>query len=289
MYLVVDIGGSSVKSALWQGELFEKEEVSSPGSWDELLQLLIELKERKSRQHQLVAVSFSLPGIVNEVAGILEGVSSLAYLHGVAFREVLSLALNLPIYMENDAHCAALAEQRYGVAKGKQNVLLVVIGTGIGGAIISDGEIRKGEHLFGGEFGMMLIDGHQEWAKLGSAVQMAKQVSLAKGLPEEQLSGQEIFALCEAGDVVAYEAVESLYHYLALGIYNLQHILDPEIIVLGGGISAREGLLFEIERHLSVIMASQRSPLFPQLAVCQFGNQANLIGAAVKAEEIDHG
>lgn len=286
LYLVIDIGGSSVKSALWQqGQLREQEQFASPRKWEEMLQQIIALKKRKSQMHQLRGVCFSLPGIVNDETGVLEGASSLAYLHGFAFREVVSQALGLPVFMENDANCAALAEQRYGVAKNKENVLFVVIGTGIGGTIISDGEIRKGQHLFGGEFGMMLINGRDEWAILGSAVHMARKVSLAKGLSREALSGQEVFDLAEAGDHVAFEAVEELYHYLALGIYNLQYIIDPEIIVLGGGISAKTGLIANIERHLKVIMTyGQRSPLFPQLALCQFGNEANLMGAAVVAE-----
>lgn len=290
MYLVIDIGGSSVKSALWhEGKLQEKEQFSSPTSWQEMLQQLIALKKRKSLQYPLVAVCFSLPGIFNEATGVLEGASSLAYLHGFAFRDVVSQALGLPVFMENDANCAALAEQRYGVAKNKQNVLFVVIGTGIGGTIISDGEIRKGQHLFGGEFGMMLINGQDEWAILGSAVHMARKVSLAKGLEPHSLSGQEVFELAEAGDQLAYDAVEELYHYLALGIYNLQYIIDPELIVLGGGISAKSGLITDIERHLKIIMDyGQRSPLFPQLALCEFGNTANLIGAAVVAMRDSH-
>ncbi|WP_314062660.1 ROK family protein [uncultured Vagococcus sp.] len=287
MYLVIDIGGSSVKSAIWhQGELLEQEQFPSGGDWEEMLGQIIALKERKSQFYRLEAVSFSLPGIVNEATGVLEGASSLAYLHGFAFREVMSKALDLPVYMENDANCAALAEQRYGVAKKKQNVLFVVIGTGIGGTIISDGQIRRGHHLFGGEFGMMLINGHDEWAILGSAVHMARKVSLAKGL-SEPLSGQEIFRLADEGDQLACEAVEELYHYLALGIYNLQYIIDPEMIVLGGGISAKAGLIENIQRHLALIMDyGQRSPLFPKLALCKFGNEANLIGAAITAMEV---
>ncbi len=286
MYLVIDIGGSSVKSGIWQaGKLLAEEQAPSPANWEEMLAQLVNLKARKSQDYPLKGVSFSLPGIVNKKTGILEGASSLAYLHGFAFREVVSQAMGLPVFMENDAKCAALAEQRYGVAKNKQNVLFVVIGTGIGGTIISDGQIRKGHHSFSGEFGMMLINGRDEWALLGSAVHMARRVSVAKGLPETALSGREVFELAEAGDPLADQAVEELYHYLALGIYNLQYIIDPELIILGGGISAKTGLIADIERHLQLIMGyGQRSPLFPKLAVCQFGNEANLIGAAIVAQ-----
>lgn len=109
---------------------------------------------------------------------------------------------------------------------------------------------------------------------------MAKRVSLAKGLDEASLSGIEVFDLAENGDEIAVQAVESFYYYLAVGLYNLQTSIDPEIILLGGGISARNDLLEKIEAQFDFIFKrGQRMALRPEIARCKYLNDANLIGA----------
>lgn len=280
--LVVDIGGSALKTAIWHdASLVDKQTEPMVASWELLEQALFEKWQRYREKYDLKALHLSLPGVVNQETGYLEGASSLAFLHGVPIRERLVKLIGAPVKMENDANCAALAECHKGAAKGKKNVVFVVVGTGIGGTMVIDGKIRQGHHLYGGEFGMMLIDGRREWAELGSAVHMARKVSIAKGLDMHALSGKEVFALAEQGDDLAQEAVEEWYHYLALGCYNLQYILDPEVILIGGGISQKPDLIAHINRHLTKIMSyGQRSPLTPNVQTCDFYNDANLIGLA---------
>lgn len=284
MYFVIDIGGSSVKYGVWQEDkLTAAGNFPTPATWDALKHEFIRIwRDLSARFDGIHAVGVSVPGVPRQEEGMIGGASSVAYLHEVPFAAELTELFSLPVWMENDAKCAALAEITYGAAKRMHNALFVIIGTGIGGTLLIDGKILRGHHLFGGEFGMMLINGRDEWAKLGSAVHMARKVSLLKGLPENAYSGEQVFQLAEAGDAVAEKAVEELYHALAVGIYNLQYIIDPEAIVIGGGISEHPDLIANIERHLREIMTyGQRSPLFPQLKTCQFGSEANLIGAAV--------
>ena len=186
--------------------------------------------------------------------------------------------------MENDANCAGLAEVWRGAAKGLQNVLFVVIGSGIGGAVIVDGKVRHGKHLFGGEFGYMLLKEDKTFSDLGTAVNMAKRYSKRMEL-ETELSGKEVFELAEQGDEIAEEEVETFYHYLAIGIYNLQYSFDPEKIIIGGGVSSKEGLLDELNVHLAKVVESAKiAPFIPEVAICEFQNDANLIGAVYNYE-----
>lgn len=281
MKLVIDIGGTSIKYALCEhGKLSEIKEVKSPQKWEAMIVVFKEiLAEYKEEFSEVISVNISVPGVPNEETGRIDGASSLHYLHEVEFISELSTIFNRQIYFENDANCASLAELHFGAGQGCQDMLFLIIGTGIGGTVIYDRTIQKGRHHFAGEFGMMLVDGRREWAELGSTVHMARKVSKELGY---KVDGKEAFELAKKGNQIAQKQVEELYFYLALGIYNLQYILDPEVIIIGGGISAQPELVSEIEQQLQKIMTfGQRSPLFPKVEVCKFGNDANLIGASM--------
>ncbi|HCM88489.1 MULTISPECIES: ROK family protein [Vagococcus] len=281
MKLVIDIGGTSIKYALCEhGKLSEIKQVNSPQKWEAMIVVFKEiLAEYKEEFSEVISVNISVPGVPNKETGRIDGASSLHYLHEVAFLSELSTIFKRPIYFENDANCASLAELHFGAGQGCQDMLFLIIGTGIGGTVIYDRTIQKGRHHFAGEFGMMLVDGRREWAELGSTVHMARKVSKELGY---KVDGKEAFELAKKGNQIAQKQVEELYFYLALGIYNLQYILDPEVIIIGGGISAQPELVSEIEQQLQKIMTfGQRSPLFPKVEVCKFGNDANLIGASM--------
>lgn len=278
MLLTVDIGGTSVKSALWeQGCLTLQRKDDTPDSWSSLKSLLIEIADMHRQKVELEGVAFSVPGIPNQTSGRVDGASSLYYIHEPNFLAELSQALKLPVSFENDANCACWAEMHRPALLHVKNLLMLVVGTGIGGSVVYNREIIKGSHNFAGEFGMMLVDGHNELAKLGSAVHVGRFLSQQKG---RMISGEEAFLLAESGDREAYLAIQKLYHYLALGIYNLQYILDPEVIVIGGGIAAKANLIENINRAMDEILQyGQRSPLRPKMIVAHYANDANLIGA----------
>ncbi|WP_288394187.1 ROK family protein [uncultured Vagococcus sp.] len=281
MKLVIDIGGTSIKYTLCEnGVLNEIKQVSSPKYWEEMVEIFKNMAvDYKNSLSKIVSVNVSVPGIPNNQTGRIDGASSIHYLHEVEFINTLEKIFNKPIYFENDANCASLAELHFGAGKNHQDMLFLVIGTGIGGTVIYNREIKRGAHDFAGEFGMMLVDGRHEWAVLGSAVHMARKVSKEIG---REVTGEEVFNLAKEGNTIAKKAVEELYFYNALGIYNLQYILDPEVIIIGGGISKHPDLIEEINMKLKEIMSfGQRSPLIPELRVCEYGNDANLIGASM--------
>ena len=278
--LVLDIGGSSVKFAVWEKEeLEEKGAFVTPKTWEEMKQEIQNLKKRMEEKYEIEGVAFSAPGAVNQAKRQIEGISAVPYLHYFPIYTELEELLGCPISMENDANCAALAEVWKGAAEGLSNVLFVVIGSGIGGSVIVDGKIQHGKHLFGGEFGYMLLTDEHTFSELGTAVNMAKRYSQRMNL-DEQLSGKEVFDLAEQGDNIAAEEVDTFYHYLAQGIYNLQYSFDPEKIIIGGGVSSKEGLISELTVHLEQIVKRVGIPeLVPEVELCKYKNDANLIGA----------
>nr|WP_245249688.1 ROK family protein [Vagococcus allomyrinae] len=286
--MVFDFGGSAIKYGVWHLEsLQEQSQVVTPKTLAEFLQTLVRVKEALERDYQFTGCACSSPGAVNQAKRVIEGNCAISFVHEPTFYQSLEQALHLPVTIENDANCAALAEVAYGAAAGKEDVLAVVIGSGIGGAVIKQGKIEKGHHLFGGEFGFMLLEGEWNFSQLATPVAMAKRVSVMKGLTETALSGKEVFDLAEAGDAIAEQEVQRLYYYLAVGLYNLQTSIDPEVIVIGGGISARTDLLAKIEEQVELIFnRGQKTAIRPDIRLCQFKNEANLLGAVANYREV---
>lgn len=283
--LVFDFGGSAVKYGFWTGnELTNKGKFQTPASWVQMKEALVGIAETVEG---IEGVGISSPGVVHASEQKIKGISAIPYIHEVNIWQELEEALHVPVTIENDANCAGLAEIHEGAAKGYQEVAFVVIGTGVGGAIFHKGALQKGAHLYGGEFGLMYLDHGQTFSVLGSAVQMAWRYCERKGLAKDTFSGEEVFKKADEGDSIAQEEVEKFYDYLAQGLFNIQFSLDPEVIVLGGGVSAKPGLVTEINQRIATKMASHGLQDFvPNIVLCKYRNDANLIGAAANYEVV---
>ncbi|MGC6768547.1 ROK family protein [Enterococcus sp. LJL128] len=278
--LAFDLGGSAVKYGVWdENQLLETGKFSTPKNWEEMKAGFS--KVFSATERSIEGVAFSAPGVVDEQKRQILGISAIPYIHHFDIYDELEQLFELPVTIENDANCAGMAEIYEGAAKGKQEVAFVVIGTGIGGAVFHKGEIVKGAHLYGGEFGLMFLDGNRTFSTLGTAVQMAWRYCERKGLEKEAVSGEEVFGLAEAGDPVAVEEVENFYEYLTQGLFGIQFSLDPEVIVLGGGVSAKAGLLDEINlRMKKKLKHFGLKDFVPEIVICNYRNDANLVGAA---------
>lgn len=282
-YLAFDIGGTFLKYGVVSEEMgvLETNKVKTP---DSLEGLLTAMKEISHLYKDAKGVAVSSPGAVSE-DGFIKGSCALRYLHGPNIKQLMEARLNVPIFMENDAHCAGYAEFWKGNAKGKKDVLVMVLGTGIGGAVFKNGVLHKGANLHGGEFGYMLLNtavqnSNDVWSRRASTKALVKEVARQKNIDMGSLSGEQVFSMAEAGDKVCLEALDRFYHILAIGIYNLQYIYDPEIILIGGGISAREDLIDNINDKLDGIMeAVDLAKIKPTIASCHFRQDANLLGA----------
>lgn len=279
--MTVDLGGTSVKYSVWdKDQLVEVHAFPTPDSWKELKERLGKEKNAFTIQYGIEGVAISAPGAVDTQKGIIGGVSAIPYIHQFQIKEELKDYFGVPVAIQNDANCAALAELWKGAARDNSDVLFVVIGTGIGGAVIIDRRLRAGTHLFGGEFGLMVIDDSETLSVKGTAVRMAQNYSEALTDDKNKFSGKEVFDMADAGDILALRYVDQLYHFLSVGLYNLVVCFDPEKIILGGGLSQRENIAKEISLRVKKLLVEKDvHDLDPVIETCYFKNDANLIGA----------
>lgn len=282
-YLACDFGGTFLKYGIVNedAEILKKAKIRTPKTLDTLLDQIEALVQSEV---EIEGIAVSSPGAVSD-EGIIYGSSAINYLAGPNIKQLIANRTGLHVYMENDANCAGYAEIWDGAAKGKKDVLVMVIGTGIGGAVIKDGVLHKGANLHGGEFGYMLltsdVTGSDDvWSRVASTAALVKKVAKVKQVDKDSLSGERIFELAASGDKDCVQAIDEFYHLLAVGIYNLQYIYDPEVILVGGGISAREDLIENINYKLDRILENVHlAKIKPKMDRCKFRQDANLLGA----------
>ncbi|MCL1990740.1 MAG: ROK family protein [Defluviitaleaceae bacterium] len=284
--LTFDFGGRSVKYSLWtENKLLDTHSFSTPETWAEMQEELLKIKACFEKDYTLDGAAFSTPGCVDQENDVIGGNSAISFLHELSMRKELSELLGLPVTLENDANCAALAEVWSGAATGAKNVLFVVVGTGVGGAIVSEGRINPGTHFYGGEFGSMFlnIDGlprRQNLSGLGTAVCMAERYCDRLGVPHLTYTGLDVFEKAKQGDTIAQEEVETFHKYLSIGLFNLQVSFDPEMIIIGGGISANQEIISTLESRVNDLLAqSGLNDFKAKILPCQYKNDANLLGA----------
>lgn len=278
--LAFDMGGTSVKYGRWSSdELIGKGSFKTPDTWSAMKETMFDVFQKMNKE-DITGIALSSPGSVNIETGTIGGISAIPYIHDFEIIKELEELFKLPVSVDNDANCAALAEIWQGSAQDESDVLFVVIGTGIGGAVIIDQQIHRGHNLFGGEFGIMLLDGKESFSMLGTAVHMAERYCERKGLRSDEVSGEEVFVLADEGDEIAIDEVDKFYNYLSLGLYNLQFTTDPSAIVLGGGVSQHKDLIPELTKRLdTMLMKNDLESVKINLKACHFMNDANLIGA----------
>lgn len=278
--LVFDWGGTGVKHALWKNEQLEQQGIfPTPSTW---AQLKNEMKAVQGTYEgeKIEGVAISAPGAVDSSEGVINGISAIPYIHHFPIQEELEAFFDLPVSLENDANAAGIAEVWKGAAKDLKDVLFVVLGTGVGGAVIKNGKVETGSHLYGGEFGLIYMDEDNTFSAVGTAVKMANRYCQRKGVAEGTYSGKEVFAFAQSGDELAKEEEENFYNYVARAIFSIQFTMDPECIVIGGGVSAKPGLKEEIDKRVKTLFNHHGiTDFFPKIEMCEFKNDANLIGA----------
>lgn len=280
---VFDIGGSAVKYGKWENkQLSETGQFKTPETFEAMQKEMNNVITTFG--NGITGVAISSPGAVNVKERRIDGISAVPYLHERPIFDELEAALGFSITIENDANCAGIAEMGLGAGQGMNHVAFVVIGTGVGGAIFINGQLYKGAHLFGGEFGLMVSRNGRNLSSNGTAVNTADRFSKEIG---EVITGKELFERYDAGDPAAIEAFDGMYAHLTDALYNIQVSIDPEMIIIGGGISARPDVTEEIRKRLYDQLVEFGVPgAMPEVTACQFLNDANLIGAAVNYENI---
>lgn len=286
-YAVFDVGGSAIKYALMDetGCFIEKSSLPTPKkSLAEFIDTIGDIVGEFKKSYLVKGLAISIPGAVNVETGIIEGSSALPYIHGPNIKDLLQDKTELPVELENDANCAGLAEGWIGAAKDVKDYLCIVLGIGIGGAVVLDKKLRHGKNGFAGEFGYMLMEDYlgpntgESFSSLAAVGGLIQQVAKRKGIDPDVLTGKKIFKLAENGDAEVADEIDKFMRRLAVGIYNLHFILDPEKILIGGAISHREGFVEKINEKLQQ-MKYESEGLTVKVERCQFGNDSNLIGA----------
>lgn len=290
-YIGFDVGGTDVKYSVMDEKgvfLTKGSYPSSATDFEKFKEGIISVVLENKEKYHIEGIAFSLPGGVDSETGVIGGSSALPCIHGPNFKTVFGEATNLPVEMENDANCAALGEVWKGAAKDNQDVMFLVIGTGIGGAIVKDRKIHKGAHLHGGEIGYMVLGVEEKdgtlltkpWSKVAAMRSLIRDVAKRKGITPDELNGKKIFEAAEAGDQDCIQAIDRFFIYIAQGIYNIQYVYDPEKIIIGGAISSREDLIDQIYKRLDIILKSVGfANVRPVLEICHYQNDANLLGA----------
>lgn len=277
-YIAVDTGGTLTKCAVVSstGQLLEKKKWPTPTegflTW---LEKVEEAVDEFKKKYTLSGIAMSFPGAVNEKKDCIEGSSAVAYIHRSHVLETIEERLNLKASMANDANCMALCECWLGVSQNDETVAYLVLGTGIGGALVHQNKLHPGAHLHGGEFGYMIVEG-KIWSEVASThalVQMAKRQGV------EISSGEELFK-SSSEDALIQAILKEWYRRLAIGIYNIQYIYDPDCIVIGGGVSEQAALLEEIQQACDQFVDTiDIAKIYPQIKRAHFKGDANLIGA----------
>lgn len=285
MYLIFDIGGTFIKYAWMKrtGELVGEGKFPTP--YDSASDLVNKMVSVFRQQEQPIkGIAISCPGTIDIDSGVVYHGGSLTYLHEVNVKQLLEDACQVPVSIENDGKCAALAELWLGSVKDCKHAAVLVLGTGVGGGLIIDGKLHRGAKLEAGELSyvMAALDTETDEAtfvgETGSASKMVNRIAELKGL--EKNDGKAVFEYINQKDPNVLPIFSTYCKHIAYQILNLQYTMDPEVIAIGGGISVQPILLEGINQAIETI--KKKNPLHvakPNVVTCKFRSAANLYGA----------
>ncbi|MCY7160177.1 ROK family protein [Streptococcus mitis] len=280
----IDIGGTTIKADLYDEfgtSLNHFKEIETIIDYDlgtnQILNQVCDLIGEYTLNHSIDGVGISTAGVVNANTGeiIYAGYTIPGYI-GVNFTSEIEKRFGLSTFVENDVNCAALGELWKGQAKDKKNVVMVTIGTGIGGSIIVNGQIVNGFNYTAGEVGYIPV-GDSDWQSKASTTSLI-HLYQKKSLKTNQ-TGRTFFTDLKSGDKVAKETFEIFVENLTKGLLTISYLLNPEILILGGGILAKKDILLpEIQSSLAKNVMDNRF-LPKNVVAATLGNEAGRIGA----------
>lgn len=308
--LSIDYGGTKTKFGIVNemGVLLEEGELPSPvESLEQFICFSTELIHRY--QEKAEGIGISIPGMLDVETGDLRTGGSFSFMRGMNLYQLFAQITPLPVAADNDGKCGALAEAWNGGLAGKSSGAVITIGTGIAGGIVQKGEILRGAKGTAGEFSYLLeIAGRYTRDNMlglkAGMIGLVTHVALRKGYTESDLEnvvmskklmqtqgnvqptgrgtvdGRKVLEWVEKGDPIACEEYQKWIGELAQLCYTLQVILDPEVILIGGGVSRNPRVLMDIRKELEALhQVFPRAP-YPQVECCTHSSRANLFGAA---------
>ena len=295
----VDVGGTKVLGVVTDdaGAILHEARRPTPKGGPAILDTVAAVAGDLGAGRPGATLGVGIAGLV-ERRGVLLAAPNLAVDEALNVRGGLRDRLHVDVAVDNDATCAALAEWRAGAAAGFDDVVLVTLGTGIGGGLVLGGVVQHGAHGFTGEYGHMVVDpagppcpcgrrGCWERYASGAGLAWLARRAAAEGRLDapggiDDLRGEDVRASALAGDVGALAVVDEFARWVAIGLVNLTNLVDPAILVLGGGLAADPGLYEPpIARWFAALLYSSEIRPAPKLAFATLGEHAGAIGAAL--------
>lgn len=288
-YISIDIGGTAIKYGMIgeNGKILERREMPAE-AWKggpSILEKVKEIVRQYYRREILSGICISTAGMVDTEKGEIFYASNLIPDYaGIGFKKTLEQEFGIPCEVENDVNCAGLAEYTSGAAAGSRIMVMLTVGTGIGGCIVLNGDVFHGFGNSACEVGYMRMR-RSDFQTLGAASILTKKVAAWKQEPEEEWSGYRIFEHARRGDCICNRAIDEMTDVLGLGIANICYVLDPEAVVLGGGIMAQEDFLRgKIRKALDAYLVESIAS-HVRIDFAQHRNDAGILGAFYNFEK----
>lgn len=282
-YISIDIGGTAIKYGLVDenGRILCRQERDTEAAkgGPEILKKVLEIVNSYVKEGDVGGVCISTAGMVDPERGMITYSSPLIPEYaGICFKDAVESQFGLPCAVENDVNCAGLAEAVSGAGAGSRLVLMLTVGTGIGGSLIMDQKVFHGFSNSACEVGYMHMRG-SDFQSLGAASVLTGKVAFLKNQPSQDWNGRHIFAAAKQGDSICNQAINEMADVLGMGIANICYVVNPEIVVLGGGIMAQEDYLKDkirasMDRYLVGHIAGRT-----RLAFAKYRNDAGMLGA----------
>jgi glucokinase len=286
MIIGIDLGGTKIAGVLItpSGEILTDIQVPTEASKGKErvlrnIKKAIRLLYHEHRQ-EVSSIGIGAPGPILYEKGIIVEAPNLPGWKRVNLRKILEREFKIPVNLDNDANCAALAEARFGAGKKARNFIYITVSTGIGGGIVINKNLYRGTIGAAGEIGHMIIDPHGPQCGCGN---FGCLEALASGSALKRMTGMDPLAVelaARQGNKKALRAIKEIAHYLAIGIANLVNIFNPELVIIGGGLSnMRELLLVPIRQEFKkyAMTLSARSV---RIVRARLGTKAGALGAA---------
>ena len=301
----IDIGGTKIAGALVSesGEILRELKVPSPANDSQALQAAVVSMVNELRQGQeILAVGVAAAGFIDANQAVVVYSPNLSW-RNEPLKAKLEADLGIPVFIENDANAAGWAEYRFGAGRGSHHMMMLTIGTGVGGAIVANGELFRGAFGIGAELGHSNFipngkacgcgqKGCLEQYGSGTALLNSAKELVASGSPDSsrlaelatlkgELTGVEVYQAIQEGDKGALRLLGELGTNLGMAVASFTSILDPEIVVIGGGVSAAGELLLEPIRaaYLEHLPARGFRPEL-EIVAAQLHNDAGVVGVA---------
>ena len=296
----IDVGGTKILGGVVDssGKVIHKIRAATPSAGGmELLDSIAEVSDSLAKFQKVEHIGLSIAGFVSADRQRMLATPNISNLNDVEMAQYLSKSTGKKVVIENDGNAAAWGEYRFGAAQHSKSMLMVTLGTGIGGGIIVNGELLRGAFGIGGEIGHLNVVpqgapcgcgafGCFEQYGSGSALLRYLQEHGSQEFSSGEFTGEMITELARGGNQVAIAGFRYIAEHIGSGLASLCMVLDPDVIVIGGGVADAGDILLEpISQVLRNVMPFKDKHPYPTLVKAKLGSEAGLIGAALLARQ----